>query len=125
MIYAALSYAGSLLEILVHAGTDDLPGAHHSITIDVPAGLTIERLDPADVPGWNAPDERAARGAGDAWRAAGQSAVLLVPSVVAAPHDWNAVIDPRHPDAAALVVSAPVPVTWDPRIFARASRARP
>ena len=122
--YAALSYAGALLEILVHAGTDDLPGPHHGVTIDVPADVAVERLAPADVPGWDAPDERVARAAGDRWRAASRSAVLLVPTVVASPHDWNAVIDPRHPDAARLVVSAPSVVTWDPRLFARA-RGRP
>lgn len=125
VVYAALSYAGSLLEILVHAGTDALPGPHHSITIDVPADVAVARLDPASVPGWDAPNERAARAAGDAWRAAERTAVLLVPSVVAAPHDWNAVVDPRHPDAARLVVSAAVAVTWDPRLFARTRRGAP
>ena len=122
MIYAALSYAGALLEILVHAGTDDLPGPHHGVTIDVPAMVTVERLRPDDVPGWDAPNERASRRAGDAWYAAGRSAVLLVPSVVAAPHDWNVAIHPGHPDAARLVVSAPTPVRWDPRLFAHTRR---
>lgn len=124
VIYAAASYAGALLEILVHAGTDELPGAHHAVTIDVPAGVAIERLVPEEVPGWDAPNERAARRAGDAWRTAGRSAVLLVPSVVAAPLDWNVVIDPLHADAARLVVSVPTPVHWDPRLFTRASVVR-
>ncbi len=122
VVYAALSYAGVLLEILVHAGTNDLPGPHHGVTIDVPAGVAVERLRPESIPGWDAPDERASRAAGDRWRTTGRSAVLLVPSVVAAPHDWNAVVDPRHPDAARLVVSAPTPVVWGPRLFARARR---
>lgn len=122
VVYAALSYAGALLEILVHAGTNDLPGPHHGVTIDVPAGVAVERLRPESIPGWDAPDERASRAAGDRWRTTGRSAVLLVPSVVAAPHDWNAVVDPRHPDAARLVVSAPTPVVWGPRLFARARR---
>ena len=125
VIYAALSYAGSLLEILVHAGTDDLPGPHHRVTIDVPAAVAVERLLPEDVPGWDAPNERASRRAGDAWRVAGRSAVLLVPSVVAAPHDWNVVINPHHPDAARLVVSPPTPVHWDPRLFASTRRPAP
>ncbi len=125
VVYAALSYAGALLEILVHAGTDDLPGPHHSVTIDVPPGMAVERLRPEDVPGWDAADERASRAAGDRWRRTGRSAVLVVPSVVAAPHDWNAVVDPRHPDAARLLVSAPTPVVWDPRLFARARRRAP
>jgi RES domain-containing protein len=125
VVYAALSYAGALLEILVHAGTDDLPGPHHAVTIDVPGDVAVERLLPEDVAGWDAPNERAPRRAGDAWRAAGRSAILLVPSVVAAPHDWNVVIDPRHPDAARLLVSAPTPVHWDPRLFASVRRSAP
>lgn len=122
VVYAAASYAGALLEILVHAGTDDLPGPHHAVTIDVPADVPVERVRPEALPGWDDGNERVARAAGDRWRHAGRSAVLLVPSVVAAPHDWNAVVDPRHPDAARLLVSEPTPVIWDPRLFARGRR---
>lgn len=124
VVYAATSYAGALLEILVHAGTDDLPGPHHGVTITVPADVPIERVRPDALPGWDDANERVARAAGDRWRAAGRSAVLLVPSVVAAPHDWNAVVDPHHRDAARLVVSDPTPVVWDPRSFARGGRPR-
>jgi len=122
VVYAAPSYALALLEILVHAGTEALPGPHHAVTIDVPADVPVDRLRPEALPGWADANERVARGAGDRWRSAGRSAILLVPSVVAAPHDWNAVIDPRHPGAARLVIAAPVPVTWDPRLFARGGR---
>ena len=119
VVYASDSYAGALLEILVHAGTDELPGPHHAVRIDVPADVLVERVRPDALPGWNGAGERVARAAGDRWRAAGRSAVLLVPSVVAAPHDWNAVIDPLHPDAARLHVSESSPVDWDRRLFAR------
>lgn len=122
VVYAADSYAGALLEILVHAGTDDLPGAHHAVRVDVPADVPVERVRPAALPGWDGSNERVARAAGDRWLAAGQSAVLLVPSIIAAPHDWNAVINPRHPDAARLRVSEPSAVAWDPRLFARGRR---
>lgn len=124
VVYAATSYAGALLEILVHAGTDDLPGPHHAVTIDVPADLAVERVRPEALAGWDNANERVARAAGDRWRAAGRSAVLLVPSVAAAPHDWNAVMNPRHPDAPRLAVSDPTPVVWDPRLFARGGRPR-
>lgn len=122
IVYAATSYAGALLEILVHAGTDDLPGPHHAVTIDVPADVVVERVRPETLAGWGDANERVARAAGDRWRAAGRSAVLLVPSVVAAPHDWNAIISPLHPDTSRLVVSEPTPVLWDPRLFARGGR---
>lgn len=125
VVYAATSYAGALLEILVHAGTDDLPGPHHGVTIDVPSDVPLERVRPEVLPGWDDTNERVARAAGERWRKGGRSAVLLVPSVVAAPHDWNAVIDPLHRDAARFIVSAAAPVVWDPRLFAGGRRRGP
>lgn len=43
--------------------------------------------------------------------------MLVVPSVVARA-ECNAVVNPAHPDAGRLVVSAPQPVVWDQRLFA-------
>jgi RES domain-containing protein len=122
VIYCATSYAGALLEILVHAGTGALPGAHHAVTIDVPGEVPIERLEPGALPGWDAPDERTSRAFGDRWLAEARTAVLVVPSVVAAPHERNLLVNPGHPDARRLVVSAPVVVRWDPRLFAGGGR---
>jgi RES domain-containing protein len=45
-----------------------------------------------------------------------RSAVLLVPSVVARV-EFNALVNPAHPDAARIVVAEPRPVLWDERLF--------
>jgi len=37
----------------------------------------------------------------------------------------NAVVNPAHPDAARLVVSAPQPVVWDQRLFVSGRDASP
>ncbi|MFC0694183.1 RES family NAD+ phosphorylase [Paraburkholderia humisilvae] len=52
----------------------------------------------------------------DTWLTEARSAVLVVPSVVAR-QESNVLVNPAHPDAARLVVSAPQPVIWDERLF--------
>jgi RES domain-containing protein len=43
--------------------------------------------------------------------------VLIVPSVVARA-EFNAVVNPVHPDAKHLLITEPQPVVWDERLFA-------
>ena len=50
-----------------------------------------------------------------------RSAVLLVPSVIAT-LEWNALVNPLHPDAGRLIVSSPEKVVWDKRLFERPIR---
>ncbi|MFU2487873.1 RES family NAD+ phosphorylase [Thauera sp. WH-1] len=56
------------------------------------------------------------RGFGDDWLASRRSLVLVVPSVPAR-LDFNAVVNPVHPEFARLRVSTPEPVAWDRRLF--------
>jgi glucose dehydrogenase len=46
---------------------------------------------------------------------AGESVALVVPSVVAPPHEANVLLNPAHPDLARIV--APAPVRWGARLF--------
>ena len=57
---------------------------------------------------------------GDQWLKEARSAVLLVPSVVVR-LEWNALVNPVHPDAAKLTISTPEKVVWDKRLFERFS----
>jgi hypothetical protein len=43
--------------------------------------------------------------------------LLIVPSVVTAGRDDNAVVNPDHADAARIVVGLETPVALDPRFF--------
>jgi RES domain-containing protein len=47
-----------------------------------------------------------------------RSAILLVPSVVAR-MERNILINPAHPDAAAIRPTLEEPVPWDERLFAK------
>ncbi len=118
VIYGAMSFAGAMLEILVHSRIGKVPRQHVVVVADVPDDIALERAGPDDLPaGWDAVnDPRTARGLGDRWLADLRSAVLIVPSVVAR-LEWNVLVNPMHPDAARLVVPAPEPVRWDERLF--------
>src|SRR5450759_5950779 len=54
VIYAAETYAGALLEILVHA-SGSVPQSQGYIEIEIPSGLSIEELTQDDVARWDAP----------------------------------------------------------------------
>jgi len=117
VIYAGISFAGCLLEILVHAGRVRLPGRHVAARIVIPDEVRIEELRDGDLRGWNAPEATLSRRFGDRWLAERRSAVLLVPSAVGRPFERNAVLNPAHPDFASINLGEPVDVAWDPRLF--------
>ncbi len=119
VIYGALTFAGAMLEVLVHARIGKLPRRHVCVVANVPEDVVIERAGPEELPqGWDAPDDpAAARSFGDRWISDVRTPVLLVPSVVARV-EWNALVNPAHPDFHRITVSAPEPVRWDARLFA-------
>jgi RES domain-containing protein len=119
-IYGSLSYACCMLEILVHANIGRVPSTHCYVIADLPTDVVVERQDANTLPtGWDAQDSSIARSFGDRWLQEARSAVLLVPSVVAK-LEWNAVVNPAHPDAARFLVAKSQKVIWDQRLFAMA-----
>ena len=121
VIYGSLSYACAMLEILAHANIGRIPMTHRYVIADVPNGVTVERHDQNTLPyGWDAENNSSARSFGDLWLSEARSAVLLVPSVVAK-LEWNALVNPVHPDATRLTLSTAEKVIWDKRLFERLS----
>ena len=51
VIYAAETYAGALLEILVHA-SGSVARSQGYVEIEIPSGLSIEEITQDDVPRW-------------------------------------------------------------------------
>ena len=124
-IYGSLSYACCMLEILVHANIGRVPSTHCYVAADVPDDVAVERQDANNLPaGWGTDDSAIARRFGDQWLREARSAVLLVPSVVAK-LEWNAIVNPAHPDAAMIVVAKNQPVIWDRRLFGATRRSLP
>ncbi len=117
VIYAADSFAGSLLEILAHAQHPrSLGGAHHAIRIEVPDDA-VETPQESVLAGWEVRGSPSARAFGDAWLTEGRSAALLVPALPCRPVGRLVVINPQHPDTARIVRGAPFAVPWDERLF--------
>lgn len=119
VIYGSLSYACALLEMLAHANIGRVPTTHRFVVADLPAGVSVERHAANALPaGWELGNISASRAFGDAWLQEARSAVLLVPSVIAR-LEWNALVNPQHPAARQLIVSAAEKVIWDKRLFER------
>lgn len=118
LIYCADSFAGALLEILVHANAPvALPGAHHCARALVDDAISVETLDEASLSGWADEDMRISRAFGDAWLEEQRTAVLSVPAATARPYGRNLLLNPLHPDFGRIVLEPAVPVAWDARLF--------
>ena len=119
-IYAGTSFAVCLIEILVHANRRTPPSAARCVEAVVPDDVSREEFLPSAHPGWDAlPDMSVAQSFGRDWIESRRSALLIVPSVVTAGRDLNAVVNPDHPDAVRIAVGAETPVALDPRLFGR------
>lgn len=117
VIYAAETFAGALLEVLVHANLGRVPRTQAVVEIAIPDSLAIETLSGRQLPGWNAPDLVVSRAFGDQWLSERRTAVLLVPSVATGGREQNVLLNPAHPDFAVIAASDPEPVIWDERLF--------
>ncbi len=120
-IYCAETFAGALLEALVHANLGRVPRTHAVVEVTIPDNLAIESVQMEMIRGWDAADLLASRAFGDERLASNRSAVLLVPSLVARGHERNVLINPEHHDFRRITVSEPRDVVWDERLFQRRS----
>jgi len=118
VIYASLTYSGAMLETLVHANIGRRRPTHAYVVITIPRGTVIKEASPDELHGWDAPDMDVSRRYGDRWTDERRSAVLVVPSVIAAT-EKNVVINPVHPQASRITVSEEKPVRWDARLIRR------
>jgi RES domain-containing protein len=118
VIYAAETYAGALLEILVHA-SGSVPQSQGYVEIEIPSGLSIEEVAPDSLPQWDSPSFEASQAFGDRWYDERRTVVLLVPSVVTQV-ERNVLINQEHSDFPLVRASQAVPVRWDARLWTSA-----
>jgi len=119
IIYAAQTYAGALLEALVHLNFDEVPDSYRWINIAIPQETQLEEVSADDIPGWNTKDFAAAREYGDHWYEQKRTPVLLVPSVVTAGIEKNILVNQQHPEFEKLQAGETREVIWDERLFQR------
>jgi RES domain-containing protein len=117
VIYGAATFAGAMLEVLVHARIGKVPRSHVVVAADVPDDIPVERAGTESLPsGWDSPGNETSREFGDRWIAELRTPILLVPSVVAR-EEWNVLVNTAHPLATRIVVGETRPVIWDERLF--------
>jgi len=116
VIYASETFSGAMLEKLVHTN-GRVPANQVCVTFEAPDTIPTRVISPDDVSGWDSPDMTSSRAAGDAWLESGETAVLLVPSVVF-PEERNVVVNPNHRDFVRIEVMKVEPVRWDERLSA-------
>jgi RES domain-containing protein len=119
IIYAAQTYAGALLEALVHLNFDEVPDRYGWINIAIPQETQLEEVSADDIPGWNTNDFAAAREYGDHWYEQKRTPVLLVPSVVTAGIEKNILVNQQHPEFENIQAGETREVIWDERLFRR------
>jgi RES domain-containing protein len=117
VIYAAETYAGALLELLVHANLSYPPKNHRVVRIQIPDEVTIESVSIDKIKGWDSEDTIASRAFGDEWIRTLRTAVLRVPSVITQGRENNLVLNAAHPQFALISVGSPEPVIWNSRLF--------
>jgi RES domain-containing protein len=118
VIYAAETYAGALLENLVHANIGRIPKQQAYIEIVLPQGLRVEAVTAGEVPGWDDSGQEASRRFGDAWYDQQRAVALLAPAAVTR-IERNVLIHQRHADFQQIEASEPRLVHWEKRLFDR------
>jgi RES domain-containing protein len=117
IVYLAESPMAALVETLVHleVESEETPDFYTLLKITVPDGLAIQSLDPPAESDWKH-DLELTRRIGDAWLASLKTPLARVPSVLA-PHTWNYLLNPEHPDAKKIEIAEVIKERLDNRLF--------
>jgi RES domain-containing protein len=118
IVYLATSPAGALVEVLVNLELDAarLPRSYTLLKVEAPDDIPMMRVELASLPqGWRT-DPAISRARGDDWLAAGESALLEVPSAIL-PDSFNLLLNPNHPGAARIRVVSQLAYPYDRRFF--------
>ncbi|MGH9518813.1 MAG: RES family NAD+ phosphorylase [Terriglobales bacterium] len=117
MVYTSLSLALAAMEFFVHVDPSNAPAPLYSVLAEIPDAIAIERLSTANLPRrWRIPDNEATRKLGADWLLSRRTAALLVPSA-AVDGEWNALLNPLHPDFTHIKLAAPRLFRYDAAMF--------
>src|SRR5262245_34999019 len=119
IVYLADHPASALLEVIVHleVSAENIPDDFQLLKIDVPDDLAIDQPDQGELPGdWRERVSLTQR-IGDAWLNDGLTSLFRIPSAIV-PKANNYLLNPRHADAARIVIASAARATFDPRLMA-------
>ena len=122
IVYLADSPMAALVESLVHLDVDseETPDCYTLLKISVLDGVAIQTVDPPAGAEWKQNLELTRR-RGDIWLASFETALARVPSAIA-PHTWNCLLNPEHPDAEQVKIAEVIRERFDNRLFRFGSR---
>jgi RES domain-containing protein len=119
MVYTSTSLALAAVEFFVHLDPSVMPDDLVSVKARLSDNAKVERIDPASLSAnWRKLDNNQLRQLGSNWARKASSVALLVPSAVM-DEEWNALLNPAHPDFAKVEVSPARPFRYDERMFRR------
>ena len=115
--FASESLSLATLEILVHLQNSSPLATYVVFTVEFPEDL-VQDLDLALLPeNWRSfPAPPQTQEVGDNWVKSNSGVLLRVPSVIVV-HEHNFMINPMHHDFPKLIISGPLPLDVDARVF--------
>lgn len=118
VIYTSASLALAALELFVHIDVDLLPNDLVAIATEIPESLTVETVNPANLPkNWRRyPASESLKDIGTTWAAKRSSSVLAVPSAII-PEERNYLLNPAHRDFKQVRLRRSIPFHFDPRMW--------
>jgi RES domain-containing protein len=124
LAYSSEHQSLAMLEYFVHLDPEDAPDDLVLATVDIPDGVSREKIKTKDLPtNWRetpAPPELAE--IGDEFLKKAENCLLLVPSALAV-NENNWLMNPQHVEFKQVVVNPTEPLRYDPRMF-RGNRRR-
>jgi RES domain-containing protein len=110
ILYCAPNPATAVLEMLVHSQVRELAALprHRFIKMDIPDEVSRQSVDEAQLPPDWSRRVSVTRAWGDRWLREGETAVLVVRSVLV-PETYNVLVNPRHANAAGIKRLAAMP----------------
>jgi len=115
--FASESLSLAILEILVHLQNVSPLATYAVFTVEFPEDL-VRDLDLSSLPrNWRSfPAPPQTQQIGDVWVKSNSGVLLRVPSVIVE-HEHNFLINPVHHDFPKLIISGPLPLDVDARVF--------
>jgi len=116
-VYISEHLSLAVLEMLVHMEPRHFGDRFVYIPVDIPKSASIDHLDVGSLPDdWiDRYEDETLQQVGRYWISAGSSAMLLVPSA-AVPQEHNIILNPEHPDFAAILIGEAQPFRFDGRL---------
>jgi RES domain-containing protein len=120
MAYAAESLSLAVLEVFVHLTVEERPQDFVSVCAEIAVdGRAIEKAKRGMLARLSANwrfDHSETHAIGDEWALGQKSLLLPIPSVII-DGEWNALVNPEHPDARRIKVVETKPFRFDERMF--------